>query len=477
MVNSNKTPTGKAKKGQVTVRVDSESIKACFPRPYFPGEPNQVKIGTGISLVDGWEDKASKLQRRLQIELEDGKLSGQSGTFNRERYREILEEYGMRPNLKIVSVATSDGQLPPKPELSLMEIWDMYCDYRKQGLRESTFKNMFLKQFNNYIKSAIEATKSEDALKIRNWLIENRNLITVKQLLSNLSKAYRVGIKNKLLTHNPFEGMAEEVTSKGAQGKTKYEVETENDNDVLDRGKAYTWDEAQAILNYIKNNSPHWYNFTKFKFFTGCRTGEAIGFMWCDVEWDKERILIRRTYDRITKKFYPLKNNRTYKGEEIRRFPMPKDGELWSFLKLMPQGEQSEVVFKSKIGRVINSTTFGNSWRGQNSPSIQAKGIIPTLIKQGDITKYLPPYNTRHTFITHAVFDLDIDEKVVSKWCGHKIETSNKHYQDIAIFADKTNPEVPMNKQVQYQARMEQLEDQLRQQQELIDKLLKSKKE
>ncbi|MCC5613881.1 tyrosine-type recombinase/integrase [Nostoc sp. CHAB 5836] len=179
--------------------------------------------------------------------------------------------------------------------------------------------------------------------------------------------------------------------------------------------KAYSWDETQAILNYVKNSCPHWFNFLKFKFMTGCRTGEAIAFMWCDVEWDKERILIRRTYDRLTKKFYPLKNDKTYKGEEVRKFPMFKDGELWNFLKSIPQSQQNEVIFKSKIGRVINSATFGNSWRGQNSLSIQCKGIIPTLIEQGKLTKYLSPYNTRHTFITHAVYDLGIDEKFVSK--------------------------------------------------------------
>jgi len=78
MVNSAKTPTGKAKKGQVTVREDSGSIKACFPRTHFAGD-KQLKLGTGISLVDGWESTASKLQRRLQIELEDGKMTQEEG--------------------------------------------------------------------------------------------------------------------------------------------------------------------------------------------------------------------------------------------------------------------------------------------------------------------------------------------------------------------------------------------------------------
>ncbi len=111
----------------------------------------------------------------------------------------------------------------------------MYCDYRKPSLRETTFKNAYQGHFKKYIETAVKAVKCEDYLKIRNWLIENRNHKQVKELFSNLSKAYRLAIKNKLLNHNPYEGMAEEMTNKGMQGKTQDEIESENDNDVLDK--------------------------------------------------------------------------------------------------------------------------------------------------------------------------------------------------------------------------------------------------
>ncbi|MEH2363981.1 site-specific integrase [Nostoc sp.] len=474
MTNSAKTPTGKAKKGLVTIRPDAGCIKACFPRSPFPGEKGQVKRTTGIPEVKGWEGKASQLQSRLQIELDEGKLASPGGMFNLKRFNEILVEYKLRPDLKIVeSAATSDGQLPPKPQLSLMEVWDMHCEYKRQGLRESNFEKMFQGNYRNFLESAIEATKSEDALKIRNWLVENRNHKTVKAVLSNLSKAYRLGMKNKLLTHDPFEGMAEEIVSEGAKGKTQGEIEADNDDDVLDKTKAYTWNEAQIILEYVQANCLHWYNYLKFKFLTGCRTSEGIAFMWCDIEWDKERVLIRRTYDRGTKKFYPLKNDRTYKGQATRKFPMPKDEELWNFLKSIPQGKtQGEIVFKSKRGKIIDFSTFGTAWRGREKSRGQ-KGIITNLIEQGKLTKYLKPYNTRHTFITHAVYDLGIDEKFVSNWCGHDLQVSNKHYQDVAIFASKINPHLPAT--TTQQSEIDLLREQMKQQQELINKLLQDR--
>ena len=472
MTNSNKTPTGKAKKGQITVRHDSGSVKACFPRSYC--NKGQIKLATGISLVDGWESKASQLQRRLQIELEDGKLDDGDGVFDLGRYNDILKEYGLKARLKLAGTTVAPGDMPPKPELSLMEVWSAYCDYRKHDLKESTFENVFMSCYVNFIESAIKATKSEDALKIRNWLFENRSLINVKKLIGHLSKAHHLALRQKLISHNPYEELEKEITVKGAKGKKQNEVQTESDDDVLDTTKAYTWNEAQTILNYIKNTPQisHWYSFTKFKFFTGCRTGEAIAFMWCDVLWNKEQILLRRTYDNQTKRFYPTK---TAKGDQdlIRIFPMPKDGEIWNLLKSISQGELSDIVFKSKRGKIILDNVFCRAWKGNEVN--KNKGIITELVKQNKLTKYLSPYNTRHTFITHQIFDLGRDEKIVSAWCGHGELVSQKHYQDIADRAMQINPELPANQQSLQQTELDLLKEQLKKQQELIEQLIKDK--
>jgi integrase len=483
MVYSAKTPTGKAPKGMVSIRVNGKSVVASFPRTHFSNEINQVRKSVGISSVnfDPDDKKIQLLRDTLQVEMEQGKLDDGNGHFNEIRYQQILKQLGIINDLKALklsAIATSD-QTPPKPQLSLLEVWDMYCEYRKQGLRETVYLGKYQGQFKNYLKSAIEATKSEDAIKIRNWLIENRNREKVKELFSVLSKSYQLGIKNKLLTHNPYEGLAEEITVKGAKGKKQDELD-DNDN-TEDESKAYTWDEAQIILEYIENTpaKKHWYPFVKFKFLTGCRTGEGIALRWNDVDWDNEKVLIRFTYDRRSKKFYPLKNDRTYKGNEVRRFPMPKDGELWNLLKSIPQGELNDVVFKGKADNIIDDTVFGCMWKGRDSLSTKVKGIIPELIKQGKLTKYLSPYNTRHTFINHAIHDLGIPEKHVCYMCGHEPNVSNKHYQDEAIFMKGINPEIPFSQQQfglqtidNQKSELEMMREQIRKQQEMIDRLL-----
>ena len=468
MTNSAKTPTGKTKKGQVAVRLDSGYVKACFPRNYL-GMSKQLKLATGIN-PDEWEATAAKLQRRLQLDLEEGKLDDGQGSFNLGRYQDILKEYGLRASLKMPKLQQNEIS-DIKKEPSLLEIWETYCEYRKHDLKGTVYENAFNGVYLRFIKSALKGTQSEDAIKIRNWLVENRNLVTTKKVISQLSEAYILAMRRKLVTHNPYDGLAEEIMAKGAKGKKQSEVNTETDDDVLDSSKAYTWDEALAILDYIANNPniSNWYSFVKFKLLTGCRTGEAVAFMWCDILWDKQQILIRRNYDRLTKSFYPIK---TAKGENelIRVFPMPKDGELWKLLELIPVRKPNDVVFHSRDEKIIIDTNFGRLWRGNDKGKV--KGIIPSLIEQGKLTKYLPPYNTRHTFITHQVFDLGRDEKIVSAWCGHGELVSQKHYQDIADRALQINPEISASGQ---QSEINQLKEQLRLQQEMIERLMREK--
>jgi integrase len=457
MTNSANTPMGKARKGQVMVRPDSGSVKACFPRTYF-ADGKQVKLATGIN-PDDWEAMANRLQKRLQLELEEGKLSVE-GIFNLGRYQEILEEYGLRAKLRVVKGGLSDDQLPPRPQYSLMEIWEMYSQYIRPTLRESNYIQSIQGIFTNFIKDAIDAIKCEDAVRIRNWLIENRGgkaKKNVKNLLSHLEEAYKLAKKQQMVTHNPFEGMSDEIKKVGVQGKTQDDIE--GDNDICNTNKAYTWDEAMIILNAINiDKFKYWYDYYKFKFLTGCRTGEAIGLRWKDVFFDKEFIVIRSAYSQVIGKFNPSKN-----GTE-RLFPMHKDDELWQLLKSIPQGEPKDVVFKSKTGAIINKITAHRFWHGSKEGRVE--GLIPKLIKQGKLDRYLPPYNTRHTFISHQIYDLGTPPEIVNAWCEHSEDVSKKHYRDIGDRAIRYNPDLPANQQ-----KMAAIEAKQKSQDELIVEL------
>ena len=423
-----KTPSGKTSKGEIGIQVVKGRIKVNFPRQYFAGE--QVKKGLLLSDTPDGHAKAKLVVKDLQHELEKGKLTVtlEDGTeaFNEQRFQEILHEHGITANLKIVKFPTSSGdQVPPKPELSVLEVWDIYCEYKKNKVEETTYKLKFQKNYLNPIVKAITVV-GEDALKIHNWLLENYAKNAVKNILSHLSHAYQLCMKQKLLSHNPFDGLADDIDIK-PKGKDYNDTDTEENNSILDRTKAFTWNEAEAIMEYVKAypRISHWYPYIAFKFFTGCRNGEAAAMRWCDIFWDNEVIVIRRAYCPRIKRFKETKNGTK------REFPMPKNGELWNLLKSIPQRQPNDTVFVSKLGKNVSDIALHAIWFGDESK--KRLGVIHKLIEQGKVSKYLPPYNTRHTFINHQINDIGIAPHVVNAWCEHSEEVSKTHYRQLDL--------------------------------------------
>lgn len=145
--------------------------------------------------------------------------------------------------------------------------------------------------------------------------------------------------------------------------------------------------------------------------------------MWGDIKWEKEYIVIQRSYSPTLKKFVSTKTG------HIRLFPMPKNGELWELLKSMHQGASNELVFKSKTGKPLFHSLLSSFWRGYKQKNASYPGLIPTLISQGKVSKYLPLYNTRHTFISYQINECGIPPHVVKDWCGHSERMTTETYR------------------------------------------------
>lgn len=473
-MDSNKTPTGKAFKGSLGLMAEKGRIKVNFPRQYFGGQ--QLRKGIGLpDTKEGWA-KAELVKAQLELELKMGKLDDGSGRFNELRFQQILQEHGLTAKLRIVKGGITATEPPGKPNFSIMEAWDIYCEYKKPKLEKTTYELMYRGRYLNFLKSAIDAV-GEDALEIRAWLLENRNAETVKKILSALDDAYQLLMSQGKISHNPFLRLADDIDI----SKREKEINPENykkgdDEDLINRSKAFTWDEAEVIMEYFQNHSKlcHWYPYVAFKFLTGCRTGEAAGLWWDDIKWDKEWVVIRRTYSDACRIFKETKNN------TVRRFPMPKDGRLWNLLKSLPQGEPSEVVFETKTGKRILSTNFNRLWLGYEP--LNRKGVIPELIEQGLVNKYLSPYNTRHTFITHAIFDLGVPPEYVNMWCEHSEDISKVHYRDTERYAmgfkfeagSKPSPKEDDPLLERLQRENQELKGLLKNQQEQIERLIKA---
>lgn len=342
-----------------------------------------------------------------------------------------LVKYGIgkqKPQLTVITSIT-------KPTLSTLDLYDRYCDSRKGTVEETTLEMEFKGKFRRAIVEAIDSV-GNDALAIRNYLVEHRRPKTVKECLRHLNKAYQMGIKHKLVSDNPFDGMAEEIDI--AKGKRRTQDNFDDEGGDEDT-RSFSVDEMNSIIKAFESSGhrKHLAPIIKFLFWTGCRTGEAVGLKWRDIKWDKGIITFRRTYSPRLKLFKPTKTT------TVIFFPLTKDGLLWQLLKLLTQGFPDDVVFLSKTGKIIDANKLGETWRGKESERIP--GVIPTLIKEGKVREYLRLYATRHTFISHQVNICKVPITTVAQWVGNSALISNNSYLDRDKYVVPGNPNAAEN--------------------------------
>jgi integrase len=370
------------------------NLSRAYSRMHYNGNP-QKRIATGLSVLDanGKIDKANSDTVAAKVAQIHNDLA--NGYFDA-----TLVKYGL------VELEVVDGG--KKPQMTLLELYDWYCESKK-GILSETYLQIHLQSvYRKGIEQAINAVGEHNAVAIQQWLITNRCKKTAKATLFHIDKAYQLGMKHKGLTHNPFTGMADEINIK----KENKLSDSNNDDDEISDKRAFTIDEMNAIIEAFETpNRKHLAPIIKFLFWTGCRTGEAIGLQWRDIKWDKEVITFKRTYNRKLKLFKPTKTG------IIRWFPIPKNGGVWNLLKSIPEGNPNEVVFKAKQGGIIDAIALHNIWHGKQAHNIP--GVINELIQQGKVKEYLKLYATRHTYTSIQINDFGTPREVVAQWCGH----------------------------------------------------------
>lgn len=353
-----------------------------------------------------------------------------SGTFDPS-----FNKYGLGSKKTCLTVIT------PIRQASILDLYDQYCDYRSGSVEQTTLDIEFKGTFRRAIAEAI-AVAGEDPLSIRNHLVKSRGSKLVKECLRHLSKACQLAVKHKKLPDNPFEGMAEQINIPKGKKKTQSNFDNEEGDDDT---RAFTVDEMNAIIQAFESSKrrSHFTPIIKFLFWSGCRTGEAVGLKWRDIKWDRELITIRRTFNPKLKIFKPTKTN------TIRFLPMPKDSLLWNLLKSLPERNADDVVFTSKLGNITDANKLHEVWRGKNNIHDRHPGVVLTLIKQGKVKEYLRLYATRHTFISHQVNICKVPISTVAQWVGNSALVSNNAYLNRDALSVPGNPnlilQIPIN--------------------------------
>lgn len=197
---------------------------------------------------------------------------------------------------------------------------------------------------------------------------------TVRNYLGVLRGIFNLAIEYDIMQENPADKI-----SLPQQEKTEVQP--------------FTPEEMQRLIDAAGD----WFkNFLAVSFYTGMRTGEAIGLMWSDIDFERKEITIRRSIRRGK-----ITTPKTAKG--VRTIPM--------FDVLVPYLKEQRVASKSLFVFVNQE---GDHLKGADSMRKKWKRICS---KAG--VEYRKLYATRHTFITSMLRSGRVSIMELAQLAGH----------------------------------------------------------
>jgi len=191
-----------------------------------------------------------------------------------DRFDSTLEKYGkkQRPPLEVAS--------PDKaPKTQLRQLWDKFLAYKLPHLKPATQQ-----EYDSFdrLLDKVEALGNDalsfDALKTKQNLLAVTTVDQTKRVLQYLSACCEWSIRQKIITENPYKGLAADMPKRQSQ--------------LRPDADAFTEEEREAVIAAFKTNKrpganySHYAPTVEFWFFTDCRPSEAVGLTWGNVSED-----------------------------------------------------------------------------------------------------------------------------------------------------------------------------------------------
>lgn len=245
-----------------------------------------------------------------------------------------------------------------------------------------------------------------EAITIRDYLLENLRRDAAKRLLVQLSAACKWAIKSKLLDRNPFEGLASDIKLPKKDHGEDVNPFTKSERDAIIR--AFETDQFSRFKSKSSHSHSSYAPYVKFCFFTGCRPSEAIGLTWGDIS---DYIYFNKAAVHAGKEGIVTKSG--LKTQKKRKFPI--NDQLRTMLgSIKPEtAKPTDLVFGPGDGKYLSQASFRQIWR--------------RILKNLGIP-YRKPYQTRHTFVTMQVINNQTDATQVARWVGTSTRMIERHY-------------------------------------------------
>lgn len=345
----------RAKKGTVSVDSFRGMLRLRLPRNWFNGKLKFLSLG----LADTPENRL----------IAEAKIGIMQSDYIYERFDFSLEKY---------KLTTAE----PEPEFSLADLFLQYLKFKEKTLARSSMKN--LTSVHNKLIAMPDSVLRKPSL-VRSWLIEHNTQNQAKKDLTQIKACCTWAEEEGLIDANPFESV------KRIKGIAK--------NHQPD---PFTAEERDLILEGFALVSPHYYNFVRFLFYTGCRPSEGTGLRWENVDLLSKKVIF---CEAIVEGHYKS-DTKTHRS---RSFPI--NSQLEEILTTQPKVK--DTVFYSEKGKFINLNNFNRRhW---------SKVFKQINVRRRDC------YNTRHTFITLCL-GANVPIQDIANWVGNSPQIILKHY-------------------------------------------------
>lgn len=375
------TESGRVRKGAVGIESFRGRLRLRLPRQLFNGK--QKYIYTGLA-----DTSVNRKAVEAKVKLIESDIAF-------ERFDYTLAKYGKPQSPHFTLVETIKPQA-----VTVMYLWERFAADKQSNLKPKTCE-----KYDNLSRlfKKIGELPIDEPLVVKQKLEQITTPSRTKDGLMYLSAACKWGMKHKIISENPFDGMAQELP------KHRYQVNP-NPN-------AFSEEERDRVIDIFNMdgrkgmNYRHYGPFVEFLFCVGCRPSEAIGLQWKHVSADCgfvnfESSLVQIGNRRVRSQ--GSKNNRTRRlavSERVKKLLetiRPKDV------------DPESLVFPSRDGDAINYRNFSRrAWSRLVDP------IKP------DTT----PYSCRDTFITLQLIK-GVPSSVIAKWCDTSTQMIDTNYAD-----------------------------------------------
>jgi integrase len=273
----------------------------------------------------------------------------------------------------------------------LPEVWERYTNFKRPQLSQTTIAVDFERVARFLAKSP--ATKFDQAVEIRDYLLATTTPGQAKQILKQLSACGKWAVQSGILPANSFEGLAAGLAKTKGEGRDIH---------------PFTAEERDRVIAKLKGDRNHYAPLVEFLFRTGCRPSEAIALQQKHITSEYRSIIFEQA---ITQGERGMALKQGLKTQKRREFPCNEP--LREFLKNVVPKHGSDYFFSSPEGKFVDLDNFTKRvW----NPTLEALGIVRRSL-----------YKTRHTFIT-ACLDAGVDPKDIAVWVGNSPEIIYRHY-------------------------------------------------